>query len=229
MISFEVHVSRDGSGWSAESQWDRAGQATEHARAMLATQRFRGVRVVESRLDEASGVFRERTLMVRHRRGPASASKRPAVVPIRPATGTPPERPALRNAAVLCIGILVCAVVGLFVAGGPSALIAAPAGAVQVTYDLPSITTTLRGNGTPRAIRLHVSLALEDRDDVAGVERSLARIVNAVIDGLETLDARRLHERAEIEAVRARLHASIQSVTHDARIQDIAFKKIQPF
>ena len=230
MISFEVQIFRDGSGWGTESQWDLNGQAMEHARAVLATRRYHGVRVVESRLDDSTGVFREKTLMTRFRHGRGSGASKPRRPGLsRPVVKIQSETPALRNAAVLCFGILVCAVIGLFVAGGTSGLISSPGDASRVTYDLPSITATLRGNGTPRAVRIHVSLELQDKEDIAGVERSLARIVNVVIDGLETFDARRLQEEAELEEVRAQLHASIQSVAHDARIQDVAFKRIQPF
>jgi flagellar basal body-associated protein FliL len=227
MISFEVQIFRDGSGWGTESQWDLSGQAMERARAVLATRRYRGVRVVESRLDDATGVFRERTLMTRFRRSTGAKPRPPG--PSRPAIRAQSETPALRNAAVLCFGILVCAVIGLFVAGGTSQFAPQAADAGQVTYDLPSITATLQGSGGPRAVRVHVSLELQDQADVAGVERSLAQIVNVVIDGLETFDARRLVEKAQLDEVRAQLHSSIQSVAHDARIQDVAFKKIQPF
>jgi flagellar basal body-associated protein FliL len=227
MISFEVQIFRDGSGWGTESQWDLSGRAMAHARAVLAGRRYHGVRVVESRLDESTGIFREKTLMTRFRHG--AGKPKPSRPPIRPAVRTASETPALRNAAVLCFGILVCAVIGLFVAGGTSGLITTPAEAGRVTYDLPSITANMQGSGAPRAVRIHVSLELEDKQDIAGIERSLAQIVNVVIDDLERFDSRRLQEEAELEEVRAQLHSSIQSVAHDARIQDIAFRKIQPF
>jgi flagellar basal body-associated protein FliL len=229
MISFEVQIFRDGSGWGTESHWDLTGRAMAHARALLATRRYQGVRVVESRLDESTGIFREKTLMTRFRHGRGPGKSKPRPDPVRPLVQIRPETPALRNAAVLCFGILVCAVIGLFVAGGAPGLISTPAEAGRVTYDLPSITATLQGNGAPRAVRVHVSLELRDKEDIAGVERSLAQIVNVVIDGLETFDPRLLHAEAELEEVRAQLHSSIQSVARDARIQDVAFKKIQPF
>jgi flagellar basal body-associated protein FliL len=99
----------------------------------------------------------------------------------------------------------------------------------RITYDLPSITATLQGGSTPKAVRLNLSLELRDKADIPNVKRSLSQIVNAVIDGLETVSADRFGEKDQLEEIRADLHSRIQSAARDARIDDVSVKRIQPF
>jgi flagellar basal body-associated protein FliL len=231
MISYEVQVFRGGSSWSTESQWDQVGRAMDHARTVLSALRYQGVRVVESRIDEATGVFREKTLMCRYRHQTAGKHRSwgSRFAPTRAFVNVRQEVPALANAAILCCGVLVFAIIGFFVAGGKLSGFQSRPEAGRITYDLPSITATLQGGSTPRAVRLNLSLELRDEDDIAGVRRSLSRIVNAVIDGLETVSADRLEEKDRLEEIRAHLHDRIQAVAEDTHIEDVAVRRIQPF
>jgi flagellar basal body-associated protein FliL len=231
MVSYEVQVFRGGSKWSTESQWDQVGRAMDHARTVLSALRYQGVRVVESRIDEASGVFREKTLMCRyrHQTGARNRSWRSRFAPARAFVNVRQEVPALTNAAMLCCGVLVFAIIGFFVAGGKLSAFQPLTDSGRITYDLPSITATLQGGATPRAVRLNLSLELREESDIQGVRRSLSRIVNAVIDGLETVSADRLEEKALLEELRAHLHSRIQAAAEDAHIEDVAVRRIQPF
>jgi flagellar basal body-associated protein FliL len=182
-------------------------------------------------MDEKTGKFREKTLLNRYkhqtntpeRSWPNRFSASRAFAEVRR------EAPALTNAAILCFGILVLAIVGFFVAGGRLSQFSPDVTAGRITYDLPAITATLNGGSTPQAVRLNLSLELRDKTDIPTVKRSLSRIVNAVIDGLETVSAERLAEKERIEQIRAELQSRIQSAARDARIEDVAVKKFQPF
>lgn len=231
MVSYEVRVFRGGSTWSTESQWDRVGQAMDRARSLLSTLRYQGVRVIESHMDEASGMFREKMLMnrYRHENNASGRSWQSRLTRSRTFADVRQEVPALTNAAILCCGILVLAITGFFVAGGSLAQFRPEPNAGRITYDLPSITATLQGGSTPKAVRLNLSLELRDEADIPSVKRSLSKIVNAVIDGLETIPAERLDQKERIEEIRADLHSRIQSAARDARIEDVAVRRIQPF
>lgn len=193
---FEVQTQRSGQNWITQSNWDNSADALREANNLVGSRRFRGVKVIKSRLD-TNNMFRETTIF-RHqhgeRRRPSKRMPTTQFQDISPELARQTFRVDRRGgtlAWIICLGIATHAALGLLLynrsGGDGGTATATPDKAV--VYELPSVAAEAGAKGGVRA-----TLRLEAKDK-ATIEKALPNIVNNLSRQIERSGSANLRKR----------------------------------